>query len=343
MQDATADAAIAHKVLAGKRGGHAELYDWYGMPLYAYCYGMLEDREQAAGAVGVTFMIAVGRLGLLRDLARLRPWLYALAHNECRYRMNPHAGSGQAGSGSAAAGNRRDIQQAEGAARSSEAPAPVESGYVGTIAATAIRSLSLDEREAIELCLRHHVLGPDLADVLGMPLRRAYATVTRARAKLRRALGTLLVADRGREDCPDLAGMLASWNGEPTALVSRRVHRHIACCDTCRDLERRELQSKALATVLTCPAPSAAPAELRDDVLQLLATVTVEMATEVDPIGELAARRVGSFGPSGFPVPRSRRGSWRTGRRPQFAGMAVIGVAAGTIAVLLGAMPRGMP
>jgi hypothetical protein len=150
----------------------------------------------------------------------------------------------------------------------------------------------------------------------------------------------LLVADRGREDCPDLAEMLASWNGEPTALVSRRVHRHIECCDTCRDLEHRELHSKALATVLARPAPSAAPAELRDDVLQRLATVTLEMATEVDPVADLAARRVGSFGPSGFPVPRPRRGSWRSVRRPQFAGLAVIGIAAGTTAALSGATPR---
>lgn len=101
--------------------------------------------------------------------------------------------------------------------------------------------------------------------------------------------------------------MLANWSGAPTALVDRRVRRHIEYCHTCRDRERHELQSTAVANSLARPAQSAAPAGLRDDVLQLLAAVTLDMATKADRIGDLAARRVGSYGPSGFPAPRSKR------------------------------------
>jgi len=286
MQDATADASIAQRLLADGRAAHAELYDRYGAPLYAYCYSMLESQEQAAGAVGATFMIAVGRLGRLRDLARLRPWLYAVARNECRYRINAaHAGSGQARSALADAGSRQDIQRAQDGGGNSEPQragdvepsVATEPGHAAMIVAAAIRSLGLDDREVVELCLRHNVFGPDLADVLGMPLGRAYATVTQARVKLRRAVGTLLVAYRGREDCSDLAGMLVDWDSEPTALMSRRVRRHIGLCYTCRDRERRELQGGALAALLAESAQPAPPSELRDDVLQLLANVTLTM------------------------------------------------------------------
>ena len=346
MQDATADAGIARRVLAGERAAHAELYDRYGALLYAYCYSMLDSQEQAADAVGVTFIIAVGQLGRLHDLARLRLWLYALARNECRYRVNARAGSDNARSALGDAGGRRGIQQAQDGGRSSkalragdvEASEAAESGHAAAIVAAAIRGLTLDDREVVELCLRHHVLGPDLADVLGMPLGRAYEAVTRARVELRRALGTLLVAFRGREDCSDLAGMLADWDGERTALVIRRVRRHIGCCDTCRDRERRELQRETLAAFFAESAKSAPPPELRDDVLRLLGSVSPEMTTDVNLVRDLAARRGGSFGPHGFPAPRSKRGYWRI-FHPEFAALAVVGIANGLIVILCGVTP----
>ena len=94
MQDAVADAAIARRVLAREPAGYADLYDRYSAPLYAFCYTMLGDRERAAVALGMTFMIAVCRLDELRDPDRLRPWLYALARNECRCRASWPGGPG---------------------------------------------------------------------------------------------------------------------------------------------------------------------------------------------------------------------------------------------------------
>lgn len=349
MQDATADAGIARRILAGERAAHAELYDRYGAPLYAYCYSMLESQEQAADAVGVTFIVAVGQLGRLRDLARLRPWLYALARNECRHRLNARDGSGQARSAPGDAGSTRAIQRAQDGGRYSKAlragdaepAAAADSGHAAAIVAAAIRGLTLNDREVVELCLHHHGLGPDLADVLGMPLGGAYEAVTRARVELRRALGTLLVAFRGRGDCSDLAGMLADWDGETTALMIRRVRRHIGCCDTCRDRERRELQRETLAALFAESVAPAPPLGLRDDVLRLLGSVSPEMTTDVNPIRDLAAGRGGSFGPYGFPAPQTKRRYWRM-FHPQFAGMAVVSVASGLGVILLGVTPGGV-
>ena len=37
----------------------------------------------------------------------------------------------------------------------------------------------------------------------------------------------------GRRDCPDLAGVLADWDGTFSVLVRKRVARHVDSCDIC--------------------------------------------------------------------------------------------------------------
>ena len=48
---------------------------------------MLNEPEDAADAIQDTFVIAAARLGGLRDPRKLRPWLYAVARNECHRRL----------------------------------------------------------------------------------------------------------------------------------------------------------------------------------------------------------------------------------------------------------------
>src|ERR1035441_4020777 len=84
MQDGEVVAAI----VAGDPHGFAEAYDRYAAPLYTYCSFMLPTPDDAAGAVRDTFLIASSRLERLRDPGRLRPWLHAVARNECLRRLS---------------------------------------------------------------------------------------------------------------------------------------------------------------------------------------------------------------------------------------------------------------
>ena len=77
-------------VVAADPDGLAAAYDQFAAPLFDYCRRMLPDPD-AAGAVRDTFVIATSRLEGLRDPDRLRPWLYAVARNEC---LRPPAGAG---------------------------------------------------------------------------------------------------------------------------------------------------------------------------------------------------------------------------------------------------------
>src|SRR5260370_31983524 len=62
-------------------------YDRHASLLYAYCRFQLSDPEDAANAVRDTFVIAACKLSVLCDPSRLRPWLHAVARNECRRRL----------------------------------------------------------------------------------------------------------------------------------------------------------------------------------------------------------------------------------------------------------------
>jgi DNA-directed RNA polymerase specialized sigma24 family protein len=77
------DAEVVAAIVAGDPAGLEEAYDKYAVLLYAYCHSVLREPAGAAGAVQDTFLVATAKLRQLRDRARFRPWLYAVARNEC--------------------------------------------------------------------------------------------------------------------------------------------------------------------------------------------------------------------------------------------------------------------
>ena len=77
------DREIVAAIVAGDPAGLADAYDKYAESLYGYCRWTLGEPDDAADAVEDTFVIAAARLGGLRDPRKLRPWLYAVARNEC--------------------------------------------------------------------------------------------------------------------------------------------------------------------------------------------------------------------------------------------------------------------
>lgn len=81
--DIVSDAELACAAAAGDRGAFASIYDRYADRLHDFCVGMLRDRDAAADCVQDVFCTAADRLSQLREADKLRPWLYAIARNEC--------------------------------------------------------------------------------------------------------------------------------------------------------------------------------------------------------------------------------------------------------------------
>ena len=81
------DREIVAAIVAGDLTGLAAAYDEHAESLYGYCRWMLGEPDEAADAVENTFAVAAGRLDRLREPRKLRPWLFAVARNECQLRL----------------------------------------------------------------------------------------------------------------------------------------------------------------------------------------------------------------------------------------------------------------
>ena len=92
-QDPPEDLQYAHEVVAAMMAddpaGIAMAYDRHAAGLYGYCHWLLHDLADAAGALTDTFAVAAATLTDLPEPAKLRPWLFALARNECRRWIRP--------------------------------------------------------------------------------------------------------------------------------------------------------------------------------------------------------------------------------------------------------------
>jgi DNA-directed RNA polymerase specialized sigma24 family protein len=157
------DRDIVAAITAGDDDGIAYAYDKYAASLYGYCRWLTPEPADIAVPVQDTFILAAARLGALRDPTRLRPWLYAVARNECR-RMPRHPVPRHP--------MVRKVPPGDGAEL-----------------ARALDELDPAEREVMELNLRHHLAGGNLAAVLGVSRSRVHALVSQARDRLEKSLG----------------------------------------------------------------------------------------------------------------------------------------------------------
>jgi RNA polymerase sigma factor (sigma-70 family) len=253
---ADSDAELALASAAGDRAAFAGIYDRYADRLHDFCVGMLRDRDGAADCVQDVFCIAATRLSQLRDPAKLRPWLYAIARSEALRRIRDR---------------RRETVCDELPDSASHEPGPESMAArteLADLVSEAAGGLSDRDRSVLELAFRHGLDGPELAEALGVSPSNANTIVHRLRETVQRSLGALLVSRRARNnpaECPELATILDGWDGQFTILMRKRIARHIESCPTC-DEERRRMVSP-VALLGAAPVFIPAPDWLRDRTL----------------------------------------------------------------------------
>jgi len=81
------DAALAARARAGEIDALAALLERYRPSLYAAAIGLMRNRDDALDAVQETFVIALVRLGSLRDPAAVGGWLHRVLRNACLMRL----------------------------------------------------------------------------------------------------------------------------------------------------------------------------------------------------------------------------------------------------------------
>ena len=243
------DAELALASAAGDRDAFAGIYDRYADRLHDFCVGMLRDREGAADCVQDVFCIAATRLTQLREPDKLRPWLYAIARSEALRRIRER---------------QRETVSDELPDAESYEPGPdtlAARSELADLVTEAAGGLSDRDRSVLELAYRHGLDGADLADALGVTQSNANTIVHRLRETIERALGALLVSrhvQNNPEDCPELAAILAGWDGHFSVLMRKRIARHIESCVACDEERQRRVSPVALlgAAPMFLPAPA---------------------------------------------------------------------------------------
>jgi RNA polymerase sigma factor (sigma-70 family) len=327
------DRALVAALVAGDPRGLEGIYRGYADRLYTYCRGLLRDPDTAGDAVHDTFVLASQRAHQLRDPERLRSWLYAIARNECLRLLRGR-------SRQVALAEADDVSAPE---TETDPVAGLRAVEIQELVWSAAAGLNSGDREVFELSVRHDLAAPEISEMLGVSVAHAHARLSRARAQLERALGALLVARTGRDECLALGELLGEWDGTLTPLVRKRVSRHIESCEICGERQRRQLRPAALFSAYAAAPFLVVPASLWPRVE--LKCFDPGLAPEREKILE----RAGRFDrETGFPRPLDLRRR----RRVRVAGVAAVAVAA-LLAAGVGAMisaaspaadqPNGLP
>jgi RNA polymerase sigma factor (sigma-70 family) len=320
MRDGEVGAAIA----VGDPGGLAEAYDRYAPALYAYCRSLVPGPGEAADALQDTFVIAAAELAGLRDRHRLRPWLYAVARNECLKRVG----------GAAAFAVPADVVSAGDGAPVGDGFGAAERAELGALLRAAAWGLGTGERDLIQLRWQQGLDVAEIAAIVGVSRNRAHALLSRAEDRLETALGALLVARTGGDDCDALSAILDEGDGQLTVTMRKQIDRHIRRCRVCALRSHRELGPRLMLgfTPLAVPPVVAMPEDLRARVLRLANSSTP---------GAVAYRagvkgRTAPFRRAGFPKPIDPPGrQWWPSRQRQAAAAAGVAIAGAVAAAAL--------
>jgi len=73
---------LVEGTLNGDQEAFRAIYECYGSRIYNFLFRLLGSRSEAEDATQQTFLIALNRMGSLRDPSLLESWIYRIARNE---------------------------------------------------------------------------------------------------------------------------------------------------------------------------------------------------------------------------------------------------------------------
>ncbi|MUT92027.1 BACON domain-containing protein, partial [Streptomyces sp. Z38] len=231
--------------------------------LFTYCLSVLCDHDAATAALADALHLAERRDRHVPDeLGSLRAWLYALARWAClrklsearQRRQTSHAG-GRSGRKRASAGHQdaSAVTPEERERRRRELAALAWPEAAGT---------SPEQREALELAVRHRLAAHEVASVLGMVPAAARELLATAACEVERTRAALAVVDSGA--CPGVAHLTGDQGMVLGTTLRRELVRHVDDCPRCRRTAERAVPGRWPGTSVTpdtlplVPAPTAA-------------------------------------------------------------------------------------
>ncbi|WP_046734600.1 BACON domain-containing protein [Streptomyces humi] len=297
-------------------------YEPYLDGLFTYCLSVLCDHDTATAALGDVLAVAERRgQRVPAAAADRRAWLYALARWAC---LRGLAQAKQKRQATHAAG-RHNAPEPQAATADQEQ----RSRELALLAWPEAAGTTPEQREALELAVRHHLTADEVAAVLGMDLAGARELLASAACEVERTRAALAVVETG--GCPSVSHLTGDSQLVLSSALRRELVRHVDDCPRCRRTAERAAPGR-------WPGAMTTPAEL--PVLEApRAALHMAMAHQPRARGAAAPR----FDRRGFPMDPKDHAARRDRLRARAVTTTVVATVVAAPVLALWAAYRGSP
>lgn len=318
-------------------------YEPYLDGLFTYCLSVLCDHDAATEVLGEVLAISERQYGRCPAGEGERgAWLYALARWACLRRLGERRGSRpgahtgrRAPGGDLGADARTDVPPEVAARRRRE---------LAVLAWPEAAGTTPEQREALELAVRHRLRARDVAAVLSMEALPARELLNSAACEVERTRAALAVVETG--NCPAVAQLTGDDQVLLSSALRRELVRHVDDCPRCRRAAERAAAagpwpgSAASARAARPGGPSRAAASPA-----VLPLVEAPRAAAYGAMRNTPRSRATTprFGRDGFPMDPKDRAARRERLRARAVTTTVVATVVAAPVLALWAAYRGAP
>jgi DNA-directed RNA polymerase specialized sigma24 family protein len=301
-------------------------YEPYLDGLFTYCLSVLCDHDAATAALGDVLALAERRAHRVPEAAAdRRAWLYALARWACLRKLAEAKQKRQATHAAGRPATRRQVPEPPVAPEVQEQ----RRRELALLAWPEAAGTTPEQREALELAVRHHLAAQEVAAVLGMEPAAARELLASAACEVERTRAALAVVETG--GCPGVAHLTGDSGLVLSTALRRELVRHVDDCPRCRRTAERAVPGH-------WPGATVTPAEL--PVLEApRGALHVALAHQPRARGAAAPR----FDRRGFPMDPKDRAARRDRLRARAVTTTVVATVLAAPVLALWAAYRGAP
>ncbi|MTE20408.1 sigma-70 family RNA polymerase sigma factor [Streptomyces sp. TRM43335] len=283
--------------------------------LYTYCLSVMCEHDAAVTVLGDALAVAERQRRRGRtppDTALHRAWLYALARWSCLHRLT----------------------DGRGRPEPAELPGPLATERRRELAALAwpeAAGTTPEQREALELAVRHHLPVHEVAAVLGTDHDGTELLLSSGACEVERTRTALAVVDRG--GCAAVARLADDRGALLGSTLRRELVRHVDECPECRRTAERVLAGG--------PWPGTAP--VGTGALAVLPVPRSEVGAAMLAAQRARSRPTPRFDRRGFPVANRDRAERFDRLRSRAVTTTVVATVVAAPVLALWAAYRGAP
>ncbi|MER5770186.1 hypothetical protein [Streptomyces sp. NPDC001985] len=298
-------------------------YEPYLNGLFTYCLSVLCDHDAATALLGEVLAVADRHHGRgPAPEAERKAWLYALARWACLRRLAEQRRARRgAHTGRPAVSEERP--------RVPEATAELRRAELALLAWPEAAGTSPEQRDALELAVRHGLAPREVAAVLGLDPLSARELLAAAACEVERTRAALAVVETG--GCPTVARLAGDHRVLLSTALRTELVRHVDDCPRCRRAAERAGADG--------PWPGS---QVTPDTLPLVPAPRSAgcLSPRHGPRGRAGSPR---FGPTGFPLDPKDHAARRDRLRARAVTTTVVATVVAAPVLALWAAYRGAP